>query len=115
MSKRGFLVMLIAFAIIIQNTCPYGLAEKTAVASHYVHDCPMKTHHAKDTGGKSENNVRDIQKHFKTFNLLCHFIDTHPQPIEEAQSHVAMAAIKYDDDFIDLPIKPPMHSLNSLT
>ena len=40
---RMFLLFL-ALSLIIQNTCPYGLAAKTGFTAKEVHHCPLKKH-----------------------------------------------------------------------
>jgi hypothetical protein len=39
--KTGSIIFVLAFALLIQNTCPFGAAGKTAVASSCP-DCPFK-------------------------------------------------------------------------
>ena len=108
MSKRGLLILLVALALVIQNTCPYGLAEKTAVAAPFTHDCPLKQHHAKDSEGKSSADLQDMQTYLKTFNLLSGSVAYHPLPLKEAETVAAVVNMRYNDGFIDLPIKPPI-------
>jgi len=52
-----FLIFLVAFAIILQNTCPYGWAGKTAFAASHVSHCPMK-----DRQRPAKTNDRDDVK-----------------------------------------------------
>jgi hypothetical protein len=40
--KPWFIILLLSFALLIQNTCPFGAAGKTAVASSTCKDCPLK-------------------------------------------------------------------------
>ncbi len=45
MLKSGFVIFILAFALLIQNTCPHGFAGKTSVAST-CKNCSMKQHHS---------------------------------------------------------------------
>jgi hypothetical protein len=45
MLRMRFLIFLVAFAIILQNTCPHGWAGKTAFAASHVSHCSMKDPH----------------------------------------------------------------------
>ena len=52
------LLFLLAFSLVVQNTCPYGFAGKTAFAAPYTHGCPFKkAHHGppKDKASVDEN------------------------------------------------------------
>lgn len=42
--KLRSIIFLLAFALLIQNTCPHGFAGKTAVAPRACTNCPMKHH-----------------------------------------------------------------------
>ncbi len=41
-AKSGLIIFLLSFALFIQNTCPYGMAGKSSVASTACGDCPFK-------------------------------------------------------------------------
>jgi len=41
-SKPWLIIFLLSFALLIQNTCPFGAAGKSAVASASCADCPLK-------------------------------------------------------------------------
>lgn len=40
-----FLLLLLSLALVLQNTCPYGFAAKTAFVAPHTHDCPLKKDH----------------------------------------------------------------------
>ena len=73
MSRTRFLIFLIACAIVIQNTCPYGWASKTAFMSPHecgCHQCPVKDH--KQTKSGQQNDVRknySQSKHIYVINI----------------------------------------------
>lgn len=54
---------LIAFAIAVQNTCPYGYAGKTAIAAPHVHKCPLKDHQPSKPEGQNK-----VEKDFQDLN-----------------------------------------------
>jgi len=43
MSKLRPIIALLAFALLVQNTCPFDVAGKSTVAAH-CEQCPMKQH-----------------------------------------------------------------------
>jgi len=47
-------MVLIAFAIVVQNTCPYGYAGKTGVAAPRMNNCPLKDHRPATPEGRSK-------------------------------------------------------------
>jgi len=38
------LLFFLAISLVIQNTCPYGLAAKTGFMAKEIHHCPLKKH-----------------------------------------------------------------------
>ena len=60
-----FLIASIVLAIALQNTCPYGYAGKTAIASPQAHNCPLHHQTEKSDGQKKmAENPRDINHPF---------------------------------------------------
>lgn len=53
MKIMRILLLLLAFSIVLQNTCPYGFAAKTSFAALQTHECPLKK------GGHSPAKDRD--------------------------------------------------------
>jgi hypothetical protein len=111
MTKHRAIVLLIVLGIVLQNTCPFGLAEKTAAASPSVHHhCPLKLHNQKaaDTGpATGTGDVQDVQKHFKPFTLMSFKIESVGRPdvlVERAQPALAD---RYEEAIVALPMKPP--------
>lgn len=49
MKLARLLLLFLAFSLIIQNTCPYGMAAKTGFAAKEIHHCPLKKHSTSKT------------------------------------------------------------------
>jgi hypothetical protein len=51
------LLFILVISLVLQNTCPYGFAAKTAFVAHHTHDCPLKKSH--HSPAKEQNSVDD--------------------------------------------------------
>lgn len=66
MLKPRFVIFLLAFALLIQNTCPHGFAGKTSVAATCSH-CPMKQHQSVSPDGQKRIISASSTVHFPMF------------------------------------------------
>jgi hypothetical protein len=105
MTEKRVVIFLIAFAIVIQNTCPYGWAAKTAFVSPYTSHCPHCPKKEDHQPAKSDSR-NDVKKDVSSINhlFMIHIgkLDTAFQllsPTEHAPS------IK-SDDFMDVYLEP---------
>jgi hypothetical protein len=59
-----YLIALIVMTIVIQNTCPYGYAAKTAIAAPIEHHCPLKDSAPSEDGGTNRmtQDLRDLSQ-----------------------------------------------------
>ena len=101
------LLFLLAFSLVLQNTCPYGFAAKTAFAAPHTHDCPLKKdHHSPSKEGDSVDgnsgkvlfpafvfSVPDVQT-----VILCSQVDVDYTPL---------SSDNYKDPFKEPSAKPP--------
>jgi hypothetical protein len=57
MKLMRLLFFLLVISLVLQNTCPFGFASKTAFTAPHMHDCPLrKSHHSP---AKGQNSVDD--------------------------------------------------------
>lgn len=99
------LVALIACAIVVQNTCPYGYAGKTAVAAPHVHDCPLKARHKMPDG---RNRVRkDFQDPNNPFALVLVAADGAFETFAPAREASIAKYAGLRDIFLNPPHRPP--------
>jgi hypothetical protein len=116
MPEKRFLIFLVALAIVIQNTCPYGWAAKTAFlsspASSCCH-CPMQKDRRpakagvrddikKDVSGSNALFVMQVSEPAATCQVLCSSDDIAP-----IKSSLAKTAYQ------EPPLRPPADSLSS--
>ncbi len=103
---RLFLLLLI-FSFVVQNTCPYGFATKTAFASPFTHDCPLK----KSPCGSSKGQDFFDAMYGKILNPP--FVLSMPQLHALIQSfaldadYVALTSDRYTNPFSEPLIRPP--------
>jgi hypothetical protein len=107
MVKLLVIVPLIVLGIVLQNTCPFGLAGKTALASPIVHHCPLKDHHKPCNSGPGARDLQDMQKNFKPFTLMGFTVESGDEPELLAERAEAALADRYEEVIVPLPIKPP--------
>jgi hypothetical protein len=115
-SEKKVLIFLIAFAIIIQNTCPYGWAAKTAFfspySSHYAH-CPMK----EDRQPAKSETRHNVKKDLSNINPL--FVTDIGKPDDACQilspiDHAPYAKSDHlKDVYLEPPLRPPVCSFSS--
>jgi hypothetical protein len=101
------LIIFLMVSFIVQNTCPYGLAAKTAFASAHTHDCPLKKSHDGTSEGK------DFFDHAQGKVLNAAFVLLAPESYSAMQSdipnadYIKVISINYTNPFKEPPIKPP--------
>ncbi len=103
--KSVSIIFILAFALLIQNTCPHGFAGKSSVAAT-CKNCPMKKQHdmspdvqKKISSARSQNHfplfVFAVPKTIHTFQL---------SPIETARP---VLIDRYKDALPDEFLRPP--------
>ena len=113
MSRIRILIFLIATAIVMQNTCPYGWAAKTVFMSSHASlcpHCPMKEAYPPDTRNHVKKNLSNINHCFlihvaepiNTFQILS-LIDRAP----------AIKSDQFNDVHLEPLLRPPVLSLYS--
>lgn len=104
--RLRFLIALLALAITVQNTCPYGYAGKSAVAAPYVHTCPLKDRLPAMPGGRNtvESNFQDLDH---PFILVSAPVGVAFQLSAPAREPVIIMSPRREDIFPDPPHRPP--------
>ena len=107
MQLMRMLLFLIAFSLVVQNTCPYGFAAKTGFAAPYTHDCPLKKGHrgpSKDKASVDEN----MGKVFcASFVLSIPDVQTFNHRLQANASFFPIAFDNYKNPFKEPLIRPP--------
>ncbi len=103
--KSVSIIFILAFALLIQNTCPHGFAGKTSVASTCKH-CPMKEHQSLTSDGQKKISSTQSQVHFPLFVFsVPKTIHTFQlNPIETAR---LVLIDRYTDVLPDELLRPP--------
>jgi hypothetical protein len=101
------IIALLAFAVAVQNTCPYGYAGKTAVAAPHVHTCPLKDH--QPVRSDAHNDVNPHSSHANGPFVFISVLDGGAfmacGPAEKAGS---CKVLGYEDIFLKPPLRPPV-------
>ena len=98
------LLFLLSLSLILQNTCPYGFAGKTAFAARQTHACPF---HHQPIQGKSavDDNSNKIHPAF----VIAFFFDKPMiQHFALNSAYVIFFSDKYINPFKDPLTKPPV-------
>jgi len=103
--KLRSIIFLLAFALLIQNTCPMGAAGRSAVAASSK-NCPLKHSFIVPTDGQ-ENLVSDsLSVHFPMFVFAVPKM-LHTFQFEPITSAEAVLAKSYRDALPEELLRPP--------
>jgi len=113
MLRIRILIVLIATAVVMQNTCPYGWAAKTVFMSFHASlcpHCPIKEANPPDTRKHVKKNLSNINHSF-----LVHVVEPNNtfqklSPIDRAQ---AIKSDQFNDVHLEPLLRPPASSLSS--
>jgi len=106
-------LFLLAFSLVLQNTCPYGFAAKTAFATcgstqHSSH-CPM--HEQKQSKQDGQNDVKkEFSQAKQIFVLSISQPDNSFQILSPAIKAVSQISNDFKDVFSEPPLRPPLTS-----
>jgi len=100
------LLLLLVFSLIIQNTCPYGMAAKTGFVSKEIHHCPMKKH--SQTKNDADNALqKTILQAGQIFVFTVGSAINMRQISYSETSGLFLDTSAYKNIFSEPPIKPP--------
>jgi hypothetical protein len=98
------LLFLLSVSLVLQNTCPYGFAAKTAFAASHTHACPL--HHS-PPGGTSAVDDNSNKVH-PAFVIAFPFVKPAIQRFALSSAYVIFSFDKYINPFKDPLTKPPV-------
>jgi hypothetical protein len=102
---RMFLLFL-AFSLIIQNTCPYGMAAKTGFVAKEIHHCPLKKH----STSKTDADDTAQKAMFQTGQTFVFTVSNaiNATPLSSPKVYFSFSEINpYKNIFAEPPAKPP--------
>ncbi len=99
------IIFLLAFALLIQNTCPHGFAGKTSVASMCKH-CPLKQDKSLASDGQKKIVSASSQVHFPLF-VFAIPKTIHTFQLNFVKSARLILADRYKDALPDELLRPP--------
>lgn len=105
MLKLRSIIFLLAFALLIQNTCPHGFAGKTAVARACA-NCPMKHNLMASQDGQDKIVSDSSSTHFPLF-VFAVPKTVHTFQLEPTTSSRPVLADSYQDALPDELLRPP--------
>lgn len=105
MLKPRPIILLLAFALLIQNTCPHGFAGKTSVASTCNH-CPLKQHHSLSPDLQKKISSDSSSIHFPMF-VFAVPKTIHTFQLNPVKSGRPILADRYKDALPDDLLRPP--------
>jgi len=99
------LLFLLALSLILQNTCPYGFAAKTAFAIPHVHWCPFHHHQTKEQGTVDDNSNKVIHP---AFVMVAPSVRASLERFPLSADYFLFLSERYINPFKEPPIKPPV-------
>ncbi|KJR40313.1 hypothetical protein MCHI_003788 [Candidatus Magnetoovum chiemensis] len=107
---KSVVLGLLIIAIAGQNTCPYGLAGKTAVfTASYTHSCPLKKASHQHNGSNDTNEINNMQKQSQLFQFISYFYDKSYLSVFQIGSVDMLYTNTYEDATLSLPLRPPIN------
>lgn len=103
---RITVLALLAFSLLLQNTCPFGSAGKTAFAASVSHRCPFQRHHADRQGAVDDNGPNKVV--YPAFMMIGSFMKPSSEHFPIITDYVCFSSCKYANPFKDPLIKPPV-------
>ena len=103
--KLRSIIFLLAFALLIQNTCPHGFAGKTAVA-RVCASCPMKDKLMASRDGQDKIASDSSSTHFPLF-VFAVPKSVHTFQLEPITYSRPVLADSYQDALPDEHLRPP--------
>jgi len=98
------LLFLLALSLILQNTCPYGFAAKTAFAAEHSHQCPFHHGKTKEQGTVNDNSSKAIHP---AFVMITPFVQPSVEGLPISTDYFPLLSDRYTNPFKEPRIKPP--------
>ena len=108
MKLMRLILFLLVISLVLQNTCPYGFAAKTAFVAHHTHDCPLKKSH--HSPAKEQNSVGDNPGKLPYPSFIFSIPDTQTvvSRFQMNAEYTVLYSDKYKDHFREPSIRPPV-------
>jgi hypothetical protein len=105
MQKLTLIIALLTFALLVQNTCPFGAAGKSSVAAACNH-CPLQHNFTVSADGQKELVFDPSPVHYPlyVFSIPKTVHTFRPSPIQPAQP---LLEDNYQDALPDELLRPP--------
>jgi hypothetical protein len=108
MTLPRLLLFIVFLTLVLQNTCPYGFAAKTAFVATHSHDCPQsKSHHSPDKDRDSADDSPGGPLH-PAFVLSISDNQTIVLCSQMKAEYTILSSENYRDFIKELATKPPV-------
>jgi hypothetical protein len=104
MKLMRLLFFLLALSLILQNTCPYGFAAKTAFAFSHLHQCPL--HH--QTGEQETVDGNPNKAIHPAFVMAASHMQPSIRHFSIGTDYWPIVSDRYTNPFKDPLIRPPI-------
>jgi hypothetical protein len=108
MKLMRLLLFILVISLVLQNTCPYGFASKTAFTAPHAHDCPLKKSH--HSPAKEQNTVDDNPGNLLYPSFIFSIPDTQPvlSRFQMNTEYTVLYSDDYKDYFREPSTRPPV-------
>ncbi|RJQ41680.1 MAG: hypothetical protein C4550_01165 [Nitrospiraceae bacterium] len=106
MKLMKLFLLVLAVSLIIQNTCPYGLAAKTGFTAKEVHHCPLKKYSPSKTDADDSAKKAMFQAGQTFVFTVGSSINAKPMSLPEVSCSIP-DMYPYKNIFAEPPLKPP--------
>jgi hypothetical protein len=105
MKLMRMILFLLSLSLILQNTCPYGFAAKTAFAARHPHQCPFHHGKTKEQGTVDDNSKKAI---YPPFVMVAPFVQPSVGSFPISTDYFSSLSDRYTNPFKEPRIKPPI-------
>jgi hypothetical protein len=105
MKLMRILFFLLALSLILQNTCPYGFAAKTAFAAQHSQRCPFHHHQTNGQGTVDDNSGKAV---YPAFVMVTPFVQPSVVHFPLSADYLLFSSGRYVNPFKEPLIKPPV-------
>lgn len=99
---------LLAFSLMVQNTCTYGFAGKTAFAAFYTHDCPYQKNQQSPDRDQDSVGDKTVKMLYPAFLFSVPDVQRITLCFREYAAYTPLFSDSYKDPFKKPTIKPPV-------
>ena len=107
MNFLRLLLLLLITSIVLQNTCPYGYAAKTAFTSPHTHDCPLKKSHHGPANDRNSVDDKPGKALYPSFVFSVPESDAVISRFQTKTEYATPSVDNYKGPFREPPVRPP--------